>query len=220
MVHGLRESVGKSNCTLWCRVLVIMFTSCRDFVIPLTFIFILVFCTSLDIVVYIDIKGHWPSSITLSIALATTEVCCYFIFCFCCTYDVPTVADNKSPQIGYLTNQIFWRKSDNRSETRQANGAHTECFHVIPTTFWLRQIFEQNFSNLLLYMEESWDLSLVSSSHRTGRVAALCLIYQKSDRLEKLMVHCAKSKLEQEVCETVTLLEGHPLGLDWIWVAS
>ena len=56
-----------------------------------------------------------------------------------------TVADNSSQQIEYLRNEIFWRKSDDSSEIGQAKGAQKWCFHVIPTSFWLHQNFEQVF---------------------------------------------------------------------------
>ena len=50
-----------------------------------------------------------------------------------------------SRQIEYLRNQIFWWKSDDRSEIGQAKGAQKWCFHVIPMSFWLCQNFEQVF---------------------------------------------------------------------------
>jgi hypothetical protein len=66
--------------------------------------------------------------------------------------DDRTVGDKQTQQIYYLRNQIFWQKSDDRSETGQAKGAQKWCFHVIPTLFGRAKFLNKFFGLYYIYI--------------------------------------------------------------------
>ena len=60
-----------------------------------------------------------------------------------------TVVDNQRQKFLYLGNVNFLEESKDRFELGRSNNIKKHSFHNIPTRFWVRQNFWQNFRNIL-----------------------------------------------------------------------